>query len=84
MRWVIRLLMVVAVCCVAGVSVAGSREDEKAAVATLEGFFAAFSAEHYPNPDMYQWITEDFLIFEMGKGILIIISFFRILATEVV
>ena len=68
MRWVIRSLMVVAVCCVAGVSVAGNREDEKAAVATLEGFFAALSAEHYPNPDMYQWITEDFLIFEMGEA----------------
>ena len=68
MRWIMRSLVVMVVCCAAAVAVAGSRSDEKAAVATLEGFFAAFSVEHYPNPDIHQWITEDFLIFEMGEA----------------
>ena len=68
MHWIMRSLIVLAVCCAATVSIAGNRDDEKAAVAALEAFFAAFSVEHYPNPDIYQWITEDFLIFEMGEA----------------
>ena len=46
---------------------ADDTSDKAAAVATLEGFFAAFSVEHYPNPSMDDWITDDFLIFEMGE-----------------
>ena len=46
---------------------ADDTSDEAAALATLEGFFAAFSVEHYPNPAMGDWITDDFLIFEMGE-----------------
>ena len=41
-----RSFVVVAVWCASAVSLAENQDDEKAAVATLEGFFAAFSVEH--------------------------------------
>ena len=68
MRWIMRSFVLVAVWCASAVSLAENQDDEKAAVATLEGFFAAFSVEHYPNPRIHEWITEDFLIFEMGEA----------------
>ena len=43
-------------------------EREAQAIATLEGFFTAFSVERYPNPDIHNWVTDDFLIFEMGEA----------------
>ena len=57
------LIMMTSMACVR----ADDTSDKAAAVATLEGFFAAFSVEHYPNPSMGDWITDDFLIFEMGE-----------------
>ena len=60
--------MVVSVFCAAIVSFAENQDDETAAVATLKGFFAAFSVENYPNPEIHEWITDDFLIFEMGEA----------------
>ena len=57
------LIMMISMACAR----ADNISDEAAAVATLEGFFAAFSVEHYPNPSMGDWITDDFLIFEMGE-----------------
>ena len=42
--------------------------NEEAAVAALRGFFDALSVENYPNPRMNQFITHDFLIFEMGAA----------------
>lgn len=47
---------------------ADTERDEAEAIATLEGFFSAFSVERYPNPDIRNWITDDFLIFEMGEA----------------
>ena len=41
---------------------------EEDAMATLNGFFRAFSVENYPNPGISDWITDDFLIFEMGHS----------------
>ena len=41
---------------------------EEDALATLNGFFRAFSVENYPNPGISDWITDDFLIFEMGQS----------------
>jgi len=41
---------------------------DAAAMVTLQGFFDALSVEHYPNPRMNDWITHDFLIFEMGTS----------------
>ena len=60
--------MIVAMSSAVAVSLAENQDDETAAVATLEGFFAAFSVENYPNPEIHEWITEDFLIFEMGEA----------------
>ena len=41
---------------------------EAVAMAALQGFFDALSVEHHPNPRMNDWITHDFLIFEMGTS----------------
>lgn len=41
---------------------------DAAAMVTLQGFFDALSVEHHPNPRMSDWITHDFLIFEMGTS----------------
>ena len=68
MNWIIRSLMIVAMSSAVAVSLAENQDDETAAVATLKGFFAAFSVENYPNPEIHEWITEDFLIFEMGEA----------------
>lgn len=68
MVWIKRAVAVCALCGIVTWSWAQSEADETAAVATLEGFFQAFSVEHYPNPKIHDWITEDFLIFEMGEA----------------
>ena len=41
---------------------------EEDALATLNGFFRALSVENYPTPQISDWITDDFLIFEMGQA----------------
>ena len=63
LKTICALIMMTSIVCAR----ADNASDEAAAVATLEGFFAAFSVEHYPNPSMDDWITDDFLIFEMGE-----------------
>ncbi len=37
-------------------------------MATLLGFFDALSVENYPHSNMQDWVTDDFLIFEMGQA----------------
>ena len=39
-----------------------------APMATLLGFFDALSVENYPHSNMQDWVTDDFLIFEMGQA----------------
>ena len=63
LKTICALIIVISMTC----AQADHASEEAAAVATLEGFFAAFSVEHYPNPAMDDWITDDFLIFEMGE-----------------
>jgi hypothetical protein len=41
---------------------------EHAPMATLLGFFDALSVENYPSPNIQDWVTDDFLIFEMGQA----------------
>ncbi|MDG2461435.1 MAG: hypothetical protein P8M73_11190 [Luminiphilus sp.] len=41
---------------------------EEAAMASLEGFFEALSVENYAQGRIDKWVTDDFLIFEMGKA----------------
>ena len=68
MKRLLQMIGALAVSCAATVSIAETRPDAVSAVETLEGFFAAFSVEHYPNPEIHDWITDDFLIFEMGQA----------------
>jgi hypothetical protein len=61
-------MMVVLLCLLVYQPKAQEALSEDAAMAALEGFFNALSVENYPNPGIKNWITEDFLIFEMGKS----------------
>lgn len=68
MVWIKKAAVFWMLCGMVTWSWAQSEADEAAAVATLEGFFQALSVEHYPNPKIHDWVTEDFLIFEMGEA----------------
>ena len=68
MKSVLQIMGALVISFAATASTAETRPDAVAAVETLEGFFAAFSVEHYPNPEINKWITDDFLIFEMGEA----------------
>ena len=41
---------------------------EDGPMSTLLGFFDALSVENYPHSNMQDWVTDDFLIFEMGQA----------------
>lgn len=45
-----------------------ARPSEEEARAALAGFFNALSVENYPRDAMDRWITDDFVIFEMGQA----------------
>ena len=68
MKSVLQIMGALVISFAATASTAETRSDADTAVETLEGFFAAFSVEHYPNPEINKWITDDFLIFEMGEA----------------
>ena len=68
MKSVLQIMGALVISFAATASTAETRPDAVTAVETLEGFFAAFSVEHYPNPEINKWITDDFLIFEMGEA----------------
>ena len=59
------MLLLFLMACQAQAQEALTEED---ALATLNGFFRALSVENYPNPAISDWITDDFLIFEMGEA----------------
>ena len=52
----------------AGQAQAQESLKEDAVLAALSGFFEALSVENYPNPEISTWISDDFLIFEMGQA----------------
>ena len=68
MKRVLQIMGALVISFAATASTAETRPDVVAAVETLEGFFEAFSVERYPNPEIHKWITDDFLIFEMGEA----------------
>ena len=45
-----------------------AQPSEEEARAVLAGFFDALSVENYPSDAMDRWITDDFMIFEMGQA----------------
>ena len=68
MKRVLQIMGALVISFVTAAATAERCSDAVVAVETLEGFFAAFSVEHYPNPEIHKWITDDFLIFEMGEA----------------
>ena len=59
------MLLLALVACQTQAQEALTEED---VLATLNGFFRALSVKNYPNPGISDWITDDFLIFEMGQA----------------
>jgi hypothetical protein len=64
----VRSMIILLVCLTGYQPKAQQAITEDGAIAALRGFFTAFSVENYPDPQMKDWITDDFLIFEMGKA----------------
>ena len=60
-------LWVLLLVCVMPFAKAQERPTEQSAEATLAGFFDALSTENFPRADMREWVTGDFLIYEMGQ-----------------
>ena len=61
--------MIILLVCLTGYQLKAQEAiTEDGAIVALRGFFTALSVENYPDPKMKDRITDDFLIFEMGKA----------------
>ncbi|MDG1683071.1 MAG: hypothetical protein P8J81_07985 [Luminiphilus sp.] len=64
----VRSVVMVLVCLISYQPNAQEAINEDMVIVALRGFFTALSVENYPDPKMKDRITDDFLIFEMGKA----------------
>lgn len=64
----VRSIVIVLLCLISYQPNAQETINEDRVMASLRGFFTALSVENYPDPKMKDRITDDFLIFEMGKA----------------
>jgi hypothetical protein len=64
----VRSIAIVLLCLISYQPNAQETINEDRVMASLRGFFTALSVENYPDPKMKDRITDDFLIFEMGKA----------------
>jgi len=70
MKRVLQIMGALVISFATAAATAERRSDAVVAVETLEGFFEAFSVEHYPNPEIHKWITDDFLILKWVRPLI--------------